>query len=90
MSHLGCGARGEGRAGSRDGRGHCMLNVSGVGAEGIVYKVLQADLHTTSDEIVEAALEKANIIDDPKRFYLAITSKNEMSKCLSPSWCVCV
>ena len=44
-----------------------------------MYKVLQANLHTTSEEIVEAALEKANIIDDPKRFYLAITSKNETS-----------
>lgn len=51
----------------------------GAGAEGIVYKVLQADLRTTSEEVVEAALEKANIIDDPKRFYLAVASRNETS-----------
>lgn len=56
-----------------------LCNEFGLGAEGVVYKVLQANLHTTSEEIVEAALEKANIIDDPKRFYLAITSKNETS-----------
>ena len=56
----------------------------GAGAEGIVYKVLQADLHTTSEEVVEAALEKANIIDDPKRFYLAVTSRNGTSTSLPP------